>query len=124
MTPKPSPEPKLGSLPDIADLEPLIQEQVKKLLLSLEVVSQKKVRLLVQEDELKDQLEALQKAANRPGFRFEGLVYTAAPVAGRKTLDKLLLMENGVSAQVISDSMKVGKPSTRVTFKRLTEEDV
>jgi hypothetical protein len=83
-------------------------------------VKQRK-KLEVIEDDLKDRLGDLQRKANFPGIREGDLCFVWQMVKGRRMLNKDLLLLNGVPAEVIDASMKVGKATERRTFKRLDE---
>lgn len=110
-----------AKLPPIDYLETETRQRVIALLESLDQVVTEMAKLADREDDLKQELERLQAASGRPGFRYGWLCFVAQSVAGRKTLDKMLLLENGVSAKTIESSYKEGKPGTRCTFKRLPE---
>ncbi len=109
-------------LPLVTDLDTETRQRVTALLESLDQLITEKRKLLDKEDDLKNELSSLQKSKGKSGFRHGSLCFVAQSVAGRKTLDKELLLENGCSAAVIAMSYKTGAPSTRCTFKRLTEE--
>lgn len=109
-------------LPPVTELDTQKRKQVIDLLETLDQVATEKALLGMREDDLKDELERLQKETGKTGFRHGWLCFTAQSVAGRKTLDKMLLLENGCPAAVLNASYKEGKPSTRVTFKHLDEE--
>lgn len=120
---KPDNKVAFAALPLTDYLEPTVKIRVRHLLETLDQVAAQRASLEVQEDDLKMELEALQKTTGRTGFRYGFLTFCSQPVAGRRTLDRMLLIENGVAAAIINDSMKTGKPSTRNTFKRLSAED-
>ncbi len=106
-------------LPPVAQLETEPRQRVIALLESLDLVVREKEKLLDKEDDIKNELQRLQRETERPGFRHGLLCFVSQPVAGRKTLDKGMLLENGCEAVIIAKSYKTGAPSTRNTFKRL-----
>jgi hypothetical protein len=114
---------ELKKLPSVEGLEAEARKEVMMLLECLDELMVKKAELALQEDNLKDRLEELQKQLKLPGFRHGWLTFRAQPVAGRRTLDKMLLLENGCPASALNLSYKEGQPSTRVTFKHLSEEE-
>lgn len=109
-------------LPPVADLEIGIRQEIIALLERLDKLTQDKILLLDQEDDLKNELSRLQRLAGKSGFRHGQLCFINQPVAGRKSLDKGLLLEAGVAAITIAKCYKQGEPSTRTTFKKLSEE--
>lgn len=72
--------------------------------------------------EIKDLLAGIQDRNHLAGLRFGNFAFRTLEVAGRKTLDKALLVQNGVDPETIEASMKEGKPSMRREFKRLNLE--
>jgi hypothetical protein len=116
-------ESPLKSLPNVTTLKNEMRQKVMNLMDLLAEVVEQRIQISIREDELKDQLEALQKEAATPGFRYGNLIFRVEQVAGRKTLDKMLLLENGCPISALNASYKEGKPSTRCTFKDLGEEE-
>lgn len=115
---------EFASLPPVAELEDAkTRQRVVALLELLDATVAERAALEVREEECKAELEALQTAAKTTGFKYGLLCFVAQPVKGRKSLDRFLLMENGVSAKTIQASYKEGAPSVRRTFKRLGEEE-
>ncbi len=110
-----------AKLPTVTDLGTETRQRVITLLETLDQVTAEKAKLVDREDDLKQELVKLQKETGRVGFRYGWLCFVAQPVAGRKTLDKMALIENGVPAATIAASYKEGEPGTRCTFKRLPE---
>lgn len=113
---------EFSKLPSVAELPTEPRQRTIALLESLDQLLIEKAKIMSREDDLKEELERLQKATKVPGFRHGLLCFVAQTVAGRKTLDKELLLENGCPALVIATSYKIGAPYTRCTFKRLPEE--
>lgn len=113
---------EFAKLPMVTDLESDLRKQVVTLLESLDRIALAKGTILDQEDDIKNQLQQLQRKANRSGFRYGLLCFVSQSVAGRKSLDKGLLLEAGISATTLKECYKAGTPSTRNTFKRLPEE--
>ena len=68
-------------------------------------------------DQIKEELQELQ--GDQPGLRFSDRCFVARVKSGRRTLDKGLLMENGVAADVIERSMKQGEDYVERTFRRI-----
>ncbi len=127
-----SPEPEeerssrfeFAKLPAVTSLEDQsIASQVIRALEQLDLITSKKQALEMEEDDLKEKLAELQKKVKLPGFRFGTFCFAAQAVEGRRTLDRMALMENGVPASIIAASYKKGKPSQRCTFKRLENGD-
>lgn len=115
---------EFASLPAVAEVEDLkTRKRIIELLEELDqaVVDREAVEAI--EEGCKAELENLQAATNKPGFKYGSLCFVSQPTKGRKTLDRMLLMEHGVSAKVIKASYKEGKPGTRRTFKHLAEEE-
>ncbi len=110
-----------SKLPLVTDLELGVRQEVTALLERLDKLTQDKARLLDQEDDTKNELSRLQRRSNKAGFRYGQLCFVSQTVAGRKTLDRELLLEAGCPALVIAQGYKVGAPGTRCTFKRLKE---
>jgi hypothetical protein len=113
---------EFAKLPLTAELEPSIRKRVVELLELLDQTVATREEIEAAEEAYKLELEQLQTASQKPGFRYGLLCYTAQPTKGRKTLDKMALMENGCPAAVIAKSYKEGSPGVRRTFKRLPEE--
>jgi hypothetical protein len=114
---------QLSKLPPVADIQADKRARIMHLMEELEVIITQKNALAVLEDEAKDELEKLQMETGKPGFRHGWLVFTAQVVKGRKTLDKMMLLENGCPASILNASYKTGEPYTRSIFKHLTQED-
>ena len=109
-------------LPNVEHLKaPAIKATVIALLTRLDKVKTDKDRLDIEEDDLKTELEVLQEKVGWTGFRHERFCFIASRIAGRKTLDKMLLLENGCPASVLNASYKEGQPTVRRTFRRLEE---
>ena len=113
---------QFAKLPSVAELDSKLSKTVMELLEELDTVDSEKKKLLVREDQLKDELEKLQRESGKAGFRHGWLCFMAQETAGRKTLDIMALMEAGVPAATINTCYKQGKPSVRITFKHLDEE--
>lgn len=113
---------EFATLPLVTELDTEVQQRVIALLEILDSLTKEKAQVLTKESDAEEELERLQKAHSKPGFRHGRLVFASQPVAGRRSLDRGLLLENGCSASIIADSYKTGTPSTRCTFKKLPEE--
>lgn len=73
-------------------------------------------------DEIKEELGVIQSKAGLRGIQYHGLCFAEREMSGRKSLDKMLLIENGVEADTIEASMKTGKPFVERRFKNLNKE--
>ncbi len=113
---------EFAKLPPVEELPVEPRQEIIALLERLDRVTQVRDRLADEEDDIKNALERLQRNTGKTGFRYGYLCFISQSVAGRKSLDKGLLLEEGVSAVTIAKCYKTGNPSTRVTFKRLSEE--
>lgn len=111
-----------AKLPSAAGLPEEMRNRVTTLLESLAQVTVEKAKILSREDDIQEELTNLQKSTGQPGFRHELLCFACVPVSGKKSLDKMLLIEAGVSAATIAGCYKQGKPHSRNMFKRLPEE--
>lgn len=112
---------QLKNLPGIEDLKSVTKTRIVLLLARLDRVIAERDALNVEEDDIKTELETIQKATGRAGFRHGTLCFMAQAVAGRRTLDKMLLLENGCPVAALNASYKVGAESVRRTFKNLEE---
>ncbi len=72
---------------------------------------------------IKARLGELQREAGEAGLRWGRLAFVEREMEGRETLDKVKLIEAGVSAEQIATAVKQGKPYRMATFKRLEERD-
>jgi hypothetical protein len=114
---------QFASLPPVVELEDVkVRQRVVALLELLDQAVAERQKLEQDEEKYKVELGTLQEATNRQGFRYGLLCFMSQPVKGRRTLDKMLLIENGCPADAINLSYKEGKPSIRRTFKRLGDE--
>ena len=73
-------------------------------------------------EQLKGLLESIQTKYGLSGLRFGNLAFRTLEVAGRRTLDKTLLVQNGVDPETIEASMKESAPSVRREFRRIEEQ--
>lgn len=113
-----------ANLPQVTELQDTkTRQRIIALLELLDQMVEKRAKLEAVEEDCKSELEALQTATNKTGFKYGLLCFISQPTKGRKTLDKYLLMEHGVSAKTIQASYKEGAPGTRKTFKRLPEAE-
>jgi hypothetical protein len=112
------------NLPLINDLDTQPRQRVIALLERLDKLKEDLHKLGDEEDDILNELTRIQQETGRSGFRYGWLCFTAVKVAGRKSLDRLLLMENGCPAAVIQQSYKEGNPTTHRKFHRLKEEDL
>ena len=110
------------SLPQIVVLEQALQVKTRKLLTELEGVVDAKKSLEEREAEIKGELQGIQERVGLAGLRDGPRCFVAEQVAGRKTLDKGLLVENGCPVKVLEASYKQGEAMWRRTFKVLDGE--
>jgi hypothetical protein len=68
---------------------------------------------------IKEELGGIQVAHGLEGMRFGGLTFAEREVSGRKTLDKVKLLENGVGVETIEASYVDGMPYKTRTYKRV-----
>lgn len=111
---------KYAELPEVSELGPRLMKQAAELLAELGVVIERQKADEELEKELKVKLEKMQNEAELPGLRHMQWCFVARQAAGRRTLDKMLLIENGVDPEVIEQSMKTGEPYVTRTFKDLS----
>lgn len=109
-------------LPPVTELDTETRQRVIALLESLDQLTTEKGKILDREDDLKNELASIQKIKVKNGFRHGLLCFTAQSVAGRRTLDKELLLENGCPAVTIAQSYKTGAPSIRRVFAKIEEK--
>jgi len=69
------------------------------------LIQQNQTRL----EELKVALGELQREVRQKGIRYRDWVFYERQAEGKKTLNRALLLENGVKAAMIAKSVKVGK---------------
>lgn len=108
---------KFASLPLISVLAKAEMAKARRLLAELEGLVAARKEMEEREEEIKASLEDLQTSSGVEGFRDQGRCFMAAEYPGRKTLDKSLLVENGVTVEQIENSMKEGKPYIMRKFK-------
>lgn len=108
---------KFASLPLISALPKTEMTRARKLLQELEGLIAARKEMEEREGEVKDLLAAMQEDNNLPGLRDQGRCFCVESCPGRKSLDKGLLIENGVTVEQIEASMKEGKPFEKKTFK-------
>jgi hypothetical protein len=113
---------EFAELPIVTTLETQVRQRVIALLELLDKVSEDRRKLEDQEDDILNELTKLQEETNKKGFRHGWLCFTAQKVAARRTLDTMMLIENGCPASIIEQSYKEGKPSVHRKFHRLKEE--
>jgi hypothetical protein len=116
---------RYADLPLISTLSKPLMKQARELLEELELhtyFTNDDGVLMKREDrekQIKAELETLQRGAKTQGLRFGGLCFVSRESSGRETLDKGLLLENGVTAEQIKDSIKRGKSYVTNTFKKI-----
>lgn len=119
------PEPlKWAELPLISVLAKKPMQRAKELLEELELQTYciddngRYVKREDRADEIKAELEELQKEAETRGLRWGKFAFAATEQQGRETLDKELLLMHEVPAATIAKCYKRGKGFTKREFKR------
>lgn len=114
---------RFAEFPDLKDIaKPKQAVEVCGLLARMEAIQGMMDELKAEAEDLNKALEVWQKQLGQPGLRSGKLAFVVSDVAGRRSLDRELLIENGVSASVIAASMKAGKPSVRREFRVIGKE--
>lgn len=108
---------RFADLPLVSILDKKSMKKAQGMLEELQALVESQKAAKEREDEIKLELEEMQNKAGAAGLRYGGLCYVAKEVAGRRTLDKGLLIENGVGPEVIEASMKQGAGFVTRTFK-------
>lgn len=72
--------------------------------------------------ELKEEIQTLQQQLDLPSFRAGRFCCITTQTAGRRTLDRTLLVDNGVDPDIIEASYKEGAPSQRTEFPVIETE--
>lgn len=72
--------------------------------------------------ELKDEIQQIQQQLDLPQFRAGRFCCITTQTAGRRTLDKAMLVDNGVDPDIIEASYKEGAPSQRTEFPVIETE--
>jgi hypothetical protein len=108
---------KFASLPLISVLHKDDMKTARRLLQELEGLVAARKDMGEREEDIKNLLADMQEQNSLPGLRDQGRCFCVETIPGRKTLDKSLLVENGVTVEQIEASMKEGKPYDRKTFK-------
>lgn len=106
-------------LPDLLELDREIRRKAAPLLEQLHAVIEIIEAYSQEAEQLKTALTDIQEQAGVKGLRYGPLCFVSRVVPGRRTLDRNLLIENGVSPKVIEKSMKQGEESKRREFKNL-----
>ena len=125
-TPAPPPEtkPKLvwADLPLVSVLPPSDMREAKELLEELDSVQELKDTYAQREEEIKLELQRLQNDYELMGLRWGDFAFAATSNKGKETLDKTLLIQHGVSAEVIKASTKTGNPYVKKEFRNLKKK--
>jgi len=108
-----------ASLPLISKLPSKKMKKAQTLLEELDALEMQIDTAAERKEEIQMELETIQTDAEMDGLRFGGLCFRASTVAGRKTLDKTRLVENGCTLEIIEASYKTGKDYTKREFKRI-----
>lgn len=125
-TPAPPPETKSklvwADLPLVSTLPPGDMREAKELLEELDSVQELKSTYEDREEEIKLELQRLQNEYNLMGLRWGDFAFAATSNKGKKTLDKTLLIQYGVSAEVIKACIKTGNPYVKKEFRNLKKK--
>lgn len=113
---------KFAELPEMSELSKASQLRAANLLIELELVTGMESEAKIRGDEIKNLLEHIQQEEDVKGFRAGNLCFFSREVAGRRTLDRFLLIENGVTPDIIEASMKTGAGYMERRFKNLDEK--
>lgn len=108
-----------AELIDVDDMDGVRSQQrkeVRDLLYELDAADAAATANKDRAEEIKLELERLQKAIGSPGLRHGRLCFRFHMAAGRKQLSVAKLQENGVPKHIIDDSFTKGKP---VAYRRL-----
>ena len=73
--------------------------------------------------EILDELQNIQTRNHLDGLRCGLTAFRYTETKGRRTLNRDLLIENGVPPKVIESSYKVGEPGTKREFKLLKADE-
>lgn len=110
-----------AELPLVSVLPRKLMDEAKDLLEELDSIRQLKETYASREDELKRRLEDIQSEHELCGLRYGQLAYCARSNEGRRTLNKIKLIELGVSAQVVEAAYKRGDPYIKREFRNLSK---
>jgi hypothetical protein len=73
--------------------------------------------------ETKNELAQIQILNDAEGLRYGDLCFMSSTISGRRSLDRTLLLENGVSPSQIEASMKQGESSLRMELCKIGEKE-
>lgn len=123
VSPPPEPETKGDTFPLISAMSPADFQLCKRLIEEMRDLKEQAAAVKEGQDEAKAQMLALhEKYGGWPGFRYgTSAVYFATKT--RKSLDKTLLLENGVTTDQINASYKESEPWQEVTVRELQRPD-
>jgi len=112
---------KFADLPDATKILPQKSAAYVKQLLEEAAALEEAIDASQEQLEaIKVELEVMQ--ADQPGLRVGKLAFVSRMSLGRKTLDKVLLMENGVTKAQLDAGHKTGKPFVSRTFKNMEKK--
>jgi len=113
----------LQSLPDPKDVIDSLNVARKLTLLLQEAHGLKATidKAQVALDAIKTEITGLQLDNNIPAFRSGRFCCITSEVAGRKTISRELLIDNGVDPDIIQASMKEGLPYFKTEFPTIDE---
>ena len=124
LVPVPETKPKLvwADLPLVSALSPTDIRAAKYLLKELDSVQELKSTYEAREEEIKLELQRLQNEYELMGLRWGDFAFAATSNKGKETLDKTLLIQHGVSAEVIKSCTKTGNPYVKKEFRNLKKK--
>jgi len=108
-----------AALPLISVLSAPQMKQAQSLLEELEAVEAREKGEVERGDEIKRELGKIQVGAGLVGLRFGQLCFKEAQRPGKKTLNKVKLVEKGVAPELIVACTDTGKPFAKREFKKL-----
>ncbi len=108
------------SQPDMDECAAIFQELDRHTYIN---INDNRVRREDRIKQLKAQLADYAIKAKQPGYRHGDLFLTTQHMEGRETLDKGLLMEDGVTAEQIKNGMKRGASYITNVFGRIADKD-
>lgn len=109
-----------ANLPLVSVLKRKQMDQSKELLEELDSVHGILATYKERKEEIEEELAQIQMEAKLDGLRWGDWAFRRTVQAGRKTLSKEKLIENGVSADVIAKSFEQGKSFSKDEFKNLS----
>lgn len=97
-------------------------EEAKKLLAEVDDIDDLVDGYKERRETIMLRLEELQKTAGTIGLRYGNFCYAAREMPGRTSLDKVKLMEQGVTPAQLKAAEKTGKPFMQREFKTINSK--